>query len=135
MPEVKISPYEGGHGMKTEIDGVEMKDVTDINLRFPIDHIAVLDLSLLVSAPFVFEGPAEVHVHLHIPADHALVEIEGRPGFEGKRMQVTRVLPGEPNLIEELLTYVGGECDMFPDQAAHVAHLIAGIRGLQKKEQ
>lgn len=87
MPHVRISPYpqHGSvwRGVKTEVNGIELPDVRDITLRFPLDAIATLDVEMLISKPFTWEGDAMVNFHIVVPEGFVLVEeIDPTTGYK-----------------------------------------------------
>jgi hypothetical protein len=68
MSQVKITHPGYPHGgTKTELDGREVRDVTDIRLHFPLDGLPELHLGILVNTPFECEAPIDAHLHLHVP--------------------------------------------------------------------
>lgn len=121
------APYPGQKGgIKLTVEGVELPEIHDVTMRFPVDELGRLEIGCLAFAPFKLTVPADVHIHLHLPQDNVLVEVKQGP--EGATYTVESV--PQATAIEELIQLVGS-LDLFPDQAHDVKRAINKIRGVK----
>ena len=98
MSHVKITHPGYPHGgTKLELDGAEVKEVTGIQLNFPVDGAAECHVGLFVEARpsidgegiFEFEAPMDAHLHFHVPEGMTLIDVT-TSGDKGTKLVVIR---------------------------------------------
>lgn len=77
------------HGLRLEMDGAEIKEITDLSLTFPLDGLAQLHVSCYLESPFSIEGEAGVHIHTHLNEGDTLIESTNL-NTNGRTFQVVR---------------------------------------------
>jgi hypothetical protein len=85
MPKIRIespSAEQGlvgrvisAHGTRLFLDDVEVQDLGDIEMRFPVDGVVECHFGVLATDGFTLETHADVHVHLHVPQDQTVIDI------------------------------------------------------------
>jgi hypothetical protein len=89
---VRLTPYENGYGIKTELDGFEVPEVSKIRFVSDPGDIATLTLSVNINTPFEIDLPAAVTVKIETPyllqeARRALTFlIENRPPDQNRTL-------------------------------------------------
>lgn len=91
---VRLTPYGANSphhywGTKTELDGVEIQEVSDIQMSFEPDALAKLHLTVNVRRPFEISVPAIVHIHYHVPEGCSLIETTTH-GTDGREWLVIK---------------------------------------------
>lgn len=106
--KVKILGPNGpnAHGTRIFLEDHELQEVCDIAVSFPVDGLAKVDVTCNLDKNFQWEGPAEVHVHLHLPEGTRLVDTT-HLGMEGQQFLVVKVTPEE---IPAVLCAHANEC-------------------------
>lgn len=95
MSQVKITmPSQprgavSAHGLRLEMDGAEIKDITDLTLTFPLDGIAQVHVSCFLEHPIAFDGEATIHLHTHLEEGDQLIETTDHT-TNGKSWRVVR---------------------------------------------
>lgn len=64
---IRISEYSNGHGVKLEINGFEVPELSDFTVKFPVDGAVTIDASVYATKPFdiCLDGGKPVTVHFH----------------------------------------------------------------------
>lgn len=68
--------------MKTELDGIEVREVRDIDLSFRVDDAAKLKLTIFVEKPFEWEGDANVYITKYNPLAMDVLKNAGEASHE-----------------------------------------------------
>lgn len=92
MPKITIqAPYPGSSiGAKLNVDGKELREVGDIDVRCAVDNIVRVHATMLVTESFTFEGDAYLSIEATVPPGYALVETEkdGQRRWHAERIDV-----------------------------------------------
>ena len=78
------NPYNS-HGTSVELDGVPVKELCDVTLRFPVDGALTCDFSVFVTGDFEFEtNDARINITMLVP-EGQLVDVTTHSSPPGVR--------------------------------------------------